>query len=213
MRCFSIFCVSVGFIFLVACSSPINESNTDSQNLSSSDSGKQDTVCNVIFYANGGKIGDTYSKTFSYEKNQKISLPTTEDMSLERYGYKFLGWSQNAYTQEAEYSGGADYTVLVSTMFYAIWKAYSEFTFSVSVNEQSDIKVDVAEDETLIIFSPQSDFDSYVWKIDGEEVYQTSCNKEYQCKRDNLSKGVHSLSLEAKKADFWYSFSAQITVE
>lgn len=75
----------------------------------------QASAYTVFYNANGG-TGAPNSQT----KTHGVAL-TLSSVVPTRANYDFLGWSRNAYANEAEYAAGGSYTENANAVLYAVW--------------------------------------------------------------------------------------------
>ncbi len=105
-----------------------------------------------------------------------------------------------------------------------------EITVTITIEESSDITVTVDKDETDIdkgiivyTFTAEEGYDSYTWKLDGEEVYPTVANI-FKFSTQGWITGTYDISLITKKviveateespAEYeYYSYEAHLAVE
>ena len=157
-----------------------------------------------ISYSLNGGTNDSSNPSSYTAESDTITLAAPS-----RSGYEFAGWYKSA-----KFSGSAVTSIPTASYgnitLYAKWKSSSGI--SVSIVGNSDIKVSKTSrnNETELVFTADSDYDSYSWKLDDVEK---STSSTYVLSTSNLVKGYYLLSLEAKKGSKWYSYTVQVTIE
>lgn len=157
----------------------------------------------ISYSLNGGTNDSNNPSTYTIESDS-ITLAAPS-----RSGYEFAGWYESA-----KFSGSAVTSIPTASYgnitLYAKWKSSSGI--SVSIVGNSDIKVSKTSrnNGTELVFTADSGYDSYSWKLDDVEK---STSSTYVLSTSNLAKGYYLLSLEAKKGSKWHSYTVQVTIE
>jgi hypothetical protein len=99
---------------------------------------------------------------------------------------------------------------------FRVWeKASVPSSIKISVAPTSDIQVEQEVGSSSVYFyvSSSEGYSSYVWYVNGrvDNAY-TNCSYFYYYPNDYTDK-VNTITLEAKKNDVWYSYSASIEKE
>ncbi len=157
-----------------------------------------------ISYSLNGGTNDSSNPSLYTAESDTITLAAPS-----RSGYEFAGWYESA-----KFSGSAVTSIPTASYgnitLYAKWKSSSGI--SVSIVGNSDIKVSKTSrnNGTELVFTADSGYDSYSWKLDDVEK---STSSTYVLSTSNLAKGYYLLSLEAKKGSKWHSYTVQVTIE
>ena len=195
------------------------------------------TEYTITFELNGGQWEEGFTAPLSCEEGKSLAEPEEPTRaSSETASYVFEGWYTSADGGEtlSETPYDFDSPVTAELTLYAKWKEVpvTEISATISVEESSDISVTIEPDETdidkgIIIynFTAEEGYESYTWKLDGEDVTATSSVPHtFQFSTQNRAAGTYDISLIVKKvvveatedtpAQYeYYSYEAHITVE
>ena len=195
------------------------------------------TEFTIILELNGGQWKEGYTAPDSCEEGKSLAEPEEPTrVSSETSSYFFEGWYTSADGGETLSETPYDFAspVTAELTLYAKWKEVpvASISVTITVEESSDISVTIDKDETdsdkgIIIynFTAEEGYESYTWKLDGEEVTATSSvQNTFQFSTQNRAAGTYDISLIAKKviveatedtpAQYeYYSYEAHITVE
>ena len=191
----------------------------------------------ITFVLDGGQWEEGFTAPASCTEGEKLAEPEEPaKASSETSSYVFEGWYTSADEGEtlSETPYDFDSPVTAELTLYAKWKEVpvTEISATISVEESSDINVTIDKDETdidneIIIYTFTADegYESYTWKLDGEEVTATSSvQNTFQFSTQNRAAGTYDISLIVKKVIMeatedtpaqygYYSYEAHITVE
>ncbi|MBQ9205138.1 MAG: InlB B-repeat-containing protein [Treponema sp.] len=195
------------------------------------------TEYTITFVLDGGQWEEGYTAPASCTEGEKLAEPEEPSRaSSETASYFFEGWYTSADGGEtlSETPYDFDSPVTAELTLYAKWKEVpvTEISATITVEESGDISVTVEKDETNIdkgiiiyYFTADEGYESYTWKLDGEEVTATSSvQNTFQFETRGKAAGTYDISLIAKKvlveatedtpAQYeYYSYEAHITVE
>ena len=195
------------------------------------------TEYTITFVLDGGQWNEGYTAPASCTEGEKLAEPgEPSKASSETSSYVFEGWYTSADEGETLSETPYDFDSPVTTelTLYAKWKEvpFASVSAVIEVGESSDISVAVEKDETnidkgIIIYTFTADegYESYTWKLDGEEVTATSSvQNTFQFSAQNKAAGTYDISLIVKKvvveatedtpAQYeYYSYEAHVTVE
>ena len=92
---------------------------------------------------------------------------------------------------------------------FHVWEHEVKTVFTVTVNPQSDIEVDIDKSSSSVTYFSvtEGNYDSYKWYLD--DVVDSS-SSTYSVQMDELASGAHTVMLIAKKGSKYYSYTAQI---
>ncbi len=192
------------------------------------------TEYTITFELNGGQWEEGYTAPLSCEEGKSLAEPEEPTRaSSETASYVFEGWYTSADGGEtlSETPYDFDSPVTAELTLYAKWKEVpvTEISATITVEESSDISVTVDEDETdidkgiiIYTFTAEEGYESYTWKLDGEETYTSENIFTFNTR--GATAGTYDISLIVKKvvveatgdtpAQYeYYSYEAHITVE
>jgi len=192
------------------------------------------TEYTITFVLDGGQWEEGFTAPLSCEEGKSLAEPEEPTRaSSETASYVFEGWYTSADGGEtlSETPYDFDSPVTAELTLYAKWKEVpvTEISATISVEESSDISVTIDKDETdsdkgIIIykFTAEEGYESYVWKLDGEETYTSENIFTFNTR--GATAGTYDISLIVKKvvveatgdtpAQYeYYSYEAHITVE
>ena len=195
------------------------------------------TEYTITFVLDCGQWKEGYTAPASCTEGEKLAEPEEPaKASSETSSYFFEGWYTSADGGETLSDSAYDFETPVTQdlTLYAKWKEVpvTEISATISVEESSDISVTIEPDETnidkgIIIYTFTADegYESYTWKLDGEDVTATSSvQNTFTFNTRGAAAGTYDISLIAKKvvveatedtpAQYeYYSYEAHITVE
>ena len=192
------------------------------------------TEYTITFELNGGQWEEGFTAPLSCEEGKSLAEPEEPTRaSSETASYVFEGWYTSADEGEtlSETPYDFDSPVTAELTLYAKWKEVpvTEISATISVEESSDISVAVYKDETdidkgiiIYTFTAEEGYESYTWKLDGEETYTSENIFTFNTR--GAAAGTYDISLIVKKviveatgdtpAQYeYYSYEAHITVE
>lgn len=157
-------------------------------------------ICRISFETNGGsEIEDVY-----FHQGSVIACPTDPY----KYGYEFMGWyTSSNYDVLFDFSSQIEEDLTI----YARWKKKEVIGGKIIINEISDITVSKQEFSDHIVFTADSEYESYLWYIDSE-IIQTGDNT-LSLSLSTLKKGIHELFLVVKKNDRAFSYRTTLNIQ
>lgn len=130
--------------------------------------------------------------------------------------FEFVGWyrDEDCSGDKVEIINAGDADNSNNIVLYAKWKEIVGMSIDVTINDGDDSDIVVTNNaetltDTTLIFTADEGYDSYTWKVDGEEIQYGSSNKLSYDMTDKAT-GVYDVVLLATKGEEYYSYLAQI---
>lgn len=187
---------------------------------------------NITLYA-GWKTSAFYKVSFNTMggsgtfKTQRIAVgyPAEEPETIpekegnEDIAYEFIGWftsSDNGVTL-SKYPYDFTSPVTENITLYAKWEAKVATGIDVSVDDSNvnfePINVTVSSGETasIKIFTADSGYDTYLWKVDG--TLSDTTTERFILNLDDYEFGIHNITLKATSGGKYYSYTTEIKKE
>lgn len=163
------------------------------------------------------------SPVYSRNGNTSVVLPSKITRPNEIKGednvvskFEFVGWyrDEDCIGDKVEIINAGDADNSNNIVLYAKWKEIVGMSIDVTINDGDDSDIVVTNNaenltDTTLIFTADEGYDSYTWKVDGEEIQYGSSNKLSYDMTDKAT-GVYDVVLLATKGEEYYSYLAQI---
>ena len=179
---------------------------------------KKSAYYKVSFNTMGGNdTFETQRVPTGYPANRPKENPERE--GTEDIAYEFIGWFTSSDNGETLSSTPYDFTspVTENITLYAKWEAKIATGIDVSVDDSNvnfepiNVTVNSGETASVKIFTADSGYDTYLWKVDGTASDTTT--ERFILNLDDYGYGIHNITLKATSGGKYYSYTTEIKKE